>query len=113
MKWFEPDLTPVPWELRAGDNYFIEAAGYPKEFPHRFKHDDLGDCVAYIGNRTGDFGEANAKFIVKAVNCHDSLLEACKKARKVMRENSTPIDEWDDTFKSLTAAIAKAEAEPS
>ena len=76
MKWFEPDLTPVPWELRAGDNYFIEAAAYPKEFPHKFKHDDLGDCVAYIGNRTGDFGEANAKFIVKAVNNHASLLAA-------------------------------------
>lgn len=56
--------TPGPWKLVAGDDYLIEATHYPDNFPHKFKDDDLGPHVAIIGNRTPDFGEANARLIV-------------------------------------------------
>lgn len=42
----------------------------PHDFPnsHHFKCDDLGKHVAIVGNRTCDFGEANARRIVACVN---------------------------------------------
>jgi len=58
--------TPGPWEFGSGDNYYVRADAYPKKFPHRFKGDDLGDYLAYVGNRTDDFGEANARLIAAA-----------------------------------------------
>ena len=58
--------------------------------------------------------QANAEFIVRAVNVHDELVEACK----------SRIDEWHSTFRNMErrepkslklarAAIAKAERENS
>ncbi len=67
--------TPTPWEVGSGDDYYIRAEAYPKSFPHRFKNDDLGDYLALVGNRTEDFGQANAAFIVKAVNAHEATQE--------------------------------------
>lgn len=41
------------------------------------KHPDGGDAdVCHVGN--GPKSSANAEFIVRAVNAHDALLEACK-----------------------------------
>jgi hypothetical protein len=70
------DHTPTPWRVISGDDYYIAADAYPKEFIGHFKGDDTGDYVAYVGNRPKDFGEANAAFIVKAVNNHDALVKA-------------------------------------
>lgn len=62
----EAKHTPGPWEFGSGDDYYVRADAYPKDFPHHFKGDDLGDYLAYVGNRTDDFGEANARLIALA-----------------------------------------------
>jgi hypothetical protein len=76
MTALSPDTwpTPTPWRVVAGDDYYITADGYPTEFIGHFKSDDNGGYVAVVGNRPKDFGEANAAFIVKAVNEHDALV---------------------------------------
>src|SRR5262245_8023521 len=71
----DPKHTPGPREFRSGDDYFIHAGSYPEKFPHRFKEDDVGDYLAYIGNRTSDFGEANARLIAAAPDMLQALLE--------------------------------------
>ena len=58
--------TPGPWEVCAGDNYRIEAAAIPAEYPHHFPGDDLGRMVAMVGNRQPDFGAADAALIAAA-----------------------------------------------
>jgi hypothetical protein len=68
--------TPTPWDIIAGDDYYITAEGYPKEFIGHFKGDDNGGYLAVVGNRPKDFGEANAAFICKAVNNHAALVQA-------------------------------------
>lgn len=61
-----------------------------------------------IGGMLGEVvGEANAQFIVKAVNCHEELLEACKKALK-HPENR---EEESEINYILSQAIAHAEKE--
>lgn len=60
--------TQEPWHVATGDDYYIEANGIPAKYPHHFKGDDLGKHVAIVGNRTSDFGEANARRIVACVN---------------------------------------------
>lgn len=66
--------TPTPWRVIAGDDYYIAADAYPKEFIGHFKSDDTGDYVAWMGNRPKDFSEANAAHIVKCVNAHDEAI---------------------------------------
>jgi hypothetical protein len=68
--------TATPWEVIAGDDYYIRADAYPEEFVGRFKSDDTGPYVACVGNRPADFGEANAAFIVTACNSHADLVRA-------------------------------------
>jgi len=94
--------TPGPWELVAGDDYYITAESYPAEFPHKFKSDDLGSAVAYVGNRPDDFGEANARLIAAAPD----MLAALD-----LIERELTADGWTDKFGPLAqirAAIAKA-----
>ena len=60
--------------------------------------------ICYTGN--GETSKANAAFIVKACNCHDDLLEACKEALSIIEKYSdVPVHIF-----ALKAAIAKAEA---
>jgi hypothetical protein len=65
--------TPGPWEVVPGDDYMISAAAYPADFPHLCKADDTGDMLAYVGNRTADFGEANARLIAAAPDLLEAL----------------------------------------
>lgn len=71
--------TPTPWEVGSGNDYYIRAEAYPSSFPHKFKGDDLGDYLALVGNRTDDFGEANAAFIVMACNSRADLVKALER----------------------------------
>jgi len=85
------DHSPIPWKV-AED------------------HKGLADIVAADGTVVvwtidGAYGsqiEANADFIVQAVNAHESLLAACKLAL---------VGEADDDtiFNALADAVAKAE----
>lgn len=82
--------TPTPWRVISGDDYYIAADGYPREFIGRFKGDDMGDYLAFVGNRPKDFGEANAAFIVKAVNNYDALVEALTAVRAEINLSKSP-----------------------
>ena len=66
--------TPGPWTVVAGDNYMIEADSYPGTYPHRFPGDDTGPFVAYIGNRSADYGETDAQLIAEMREALPALL---------------------------------------
>lgn len=61
-----------------------------------------------------DNAEANGEFIVRAANCHDDLLAACK-AFVVLFNSSDmrPEDECHEVYALASAAIAKASEAPS
>lgn len=52
-------------------------------------------------------GEEIAEHIVRAVNSHDDLLEACKRASEILKSKGAP--GWGVAKDILNAAIAKAE----
>jgi len=71
------------------------------------------ETVVIVPKQENGVMEANAQFIVKAVNCHDELLEACKGLlmqthgfRYVLPRNSLLGEAW----KKAEAAIRKVEA---
>ncbi len=100
---------------------------------HVEEGDDCPTVIAnldgYIGNGDGTEAEANAERIVKAVNCHDDLVEAGKKLVKwlhVLADDAektakttrfiTMREAWEAdtknyraTAKDMEAALAKAE----
>ncbi len=88
------DHTPTPWETDWSGQ--IRQAGGEELF-------------------IADFGpnEPNAAFIVRAVNSHEELLAAARKAFDVLREASFVSglieSQYDDALKSVGEAIAKAE----
>jgi hypothetical protein len=90
--------TPGPWVVAAGDNYRIEAAAIPAEYPHHFPGDDLGRMVATVGNRQPDFGVADAALIAAAPD----LLEAL---RDMVSDHECMSEA---TLRFARAAIAKA-----
>lgn len=90
--------TPGPWEVAGADNYEIRSRLMPAEFPHRFKSDSTGNAVAYVGNHTPDFGEANANLIAAAPD----LLVAAIAVIEIL-------DTFDaDVIHALRDAVAKA-----
>lgn len=97
--------TPGPWEFGSGDDYYIRAESYPKAFPHHFKSDDLGDYLALVGNRTKDFGEANARLMAAAPD----LLSALEAITDQLERIGDPRPGKDGPFiDDARAAIAKA-----
>ncbi len=58
----------------------------------------------------------NADFIVRAVNAHDEMLAALKKAQTFIEAHSgptSPLENWGpDVRKTINDAIAKAESAP-
>ena len=96
--------TPLPWHF-----YNHMAGEYQEIFgPHGPHHDD----------RLPIIGKANAEFIVRACNCYDDLLVACKALAEIFPE--TDMSEMDaadfkdragetfDCAQHAKAAIAKA-----
>ena len=89
--------TPTPWTVRHGEKNgetFVEIVGMKTEIVDYF-------VSRSWGTRPED--EANAAFIVRAVNCHSELLEACKQARSFVK------DHQDGDTAYLDSIIAKAE----
>ena len=99
------DHTPTPWTFGNGE-----------KFPFVIRHDSdgLGSHIAYIAcqevicKEHGGTPEANAAFIVRAVNAHEELLEACKCAGDALLANEgDPIKR--EALRQLREAIAKSE----
>jgi hypothetical protein len=76
--------TPGPWAatMRAGEptDWVVYVPGTPLEICQMF-HD---------GTEDNEEGEANAAFIVKAVNNHDALVEALRDMLRVFGETQLP-----------------------
>ena len=75
--------TTAPWTLVCTTNEF-EIPEIGLSWLRSHATDQMED--AKIKNsELGQTEQANARFIVKAVNCHDELLEACKEAQKAFK----------------------------
>ena len=103
--------TPTPWST-SGD--LISGAPEPrlnpkvKPYPHsvcKMCWDFDGDAGAN-GDLPWPVAEQNQLFIVRAVNCHDELLAACKLSLKNVLSDTIAISTWRDMLRD---AIAKAE----
>ena len=91
------NYTPTPWKVFEGKEN--EGKSTSKAIV-----DQTGIVLANIWNRgtkPAQQAKANAEFIVRAVNSHEELLEACKDALKFM--------DGTDVGRNLEEAIAKAE----
>lgn len=80
--------TPTPWKVLGytpyGEDYRIT--------------DDIGNDIAIVPHWDDEAkieARANAAFIVKAVNCHEELLEALKEAKKAIQEQMNCCGESD------------------
>jgi len=88
-----PKHSPLPWEA---DGTIIASID--------------GTCIRYIGDlsqieRTTDECEADAKFIVRAVNSHEELLSCAKQTLAEFETSGGPALLWEN----LKEVVAKAE----
>ena len=94
--------TPTPWSCIPPGN--------PESNPSWAIEFLNGFIVSTLGGND----QANAEFIVKACNCHDDLLAACKDTLADVDFYLTDVDwasrhkNWQDRVTQLRAAIAKA-----
>lgn len=102
----EAEFTPGAWIVGSGDDYFVMSRHYPKTFPHKFSSDDTGPYIAWIGNRTEDFGLANAHLIAAAPELYGALLHLVK-----VIEMAFPSLDNTQSVKSAFSALAKARGE--
>lgn len=85
--------TPTPWQVANGSPLLIGCDGF---------------WIAGMMGLQGEIGEANARFIVHAVNCHDEMLEALVEVRRVGDDKMAFRSEWAAAVRKADAAIAKA-----
>lgn len=110
--------TPTPWatEYRKGQNSF-----YGQDIYEAATGETIATAawypVALSDTHTTTNREANAAFIVKAVNCHDDLVAALEEARSAVEyayrgtDSGTPDErKFSHTAEVIRAALAKAEA---
>lgn len=73
--------TPTPWRIFIKSPYsvHIESENAPESRLHIAKMD------TYAGGKNPKFLEADAAFIVRAVNSHEELLEAAKRMRMTLQ----------------------------
>lgn len=93
--------TPTPWAVtpigQGTNDFCIHAAGIPWQLAYLAANSQIDWPV-----------EANAAFIVRAVNSHDDLVAALKEARSMLKVVS--IDEAEDYRQSWERGLAKIDA---
>lgn len=81
-------ISPLPWAIGPEHDYEI--------------YDAKGDYLALMMDARDGDDEANAAFIVKAVNSHDKLVAALRKAHEVIESEfgrpCTHLDEIEDVL---------------
>jgi len=79
--------APIPWTTQyhatknnkyAAGNWRI--LGADRKHSTRVADVPVWRCGEFDGNENGELPKANAAFIIKAVNAHDKLVEACQQA---------------------------------
>ena len=101
--------TPTPWTV-----YDAADAYYPGIDAARRTVVVFGSADEECGVRgdTPEEAEANARFIVRAVNSHDEMLEALTLARTFMVDfEGLPETDAHNPLRIVDAAIAKARGE--
>ena len=97
--------TKLPWEV----NTLADPQGRTEVFAGNILILDTKSGTVHRFEGTAGEEEANASFIVKAVNCHDELLNALKEAVKAMRKHD--VAEAKAFGVDFVAIIKKAESE--
>ena len=101
---YSQGYSPLPWQARntpRGDWFIIAESGEAKIDVAHLESD--GDIFANP--------EADAAFIVQAVNAHDELVAACKKALQQLAVEDALYGEIEAVQNQLRAALAKAAGE--
>lgn len=107
----ETKHTPGPWFLAAQNDGLVIIDGPPSPAPYDGPIPKAhGPNVIATPNFRIAKHEANAAFIVHAVNCHDELLTALEALQRQALQSPDLIEtEWGQEALGLTrAAIAKA-----
>ncbi|MEJ7644252.1 MAG: hypothetical protein WKF87_06635 [Chryseolinea sp.] len=86
--------TPTPWTVRFENNYYVQG-----------KDRSLAVAKILTDEPTLDIAKANAELIVKAVNAHEALVEACQRAKDYLH---TKYPGEADIFAELSKAITLA-----
>ena len=87
--------TPIPWIVKPDMGNLDIVSGDVV----------VAEITALMGVDEGD--HANADFIVKAVNCHDELVAACKESLEIIKALMGPTTVAISTA-SIQAILAKA-----
>ena len=97
------NATPRPWHTRSGDCCIRIVE---KSLPEGFS---VTICELSIGSFNF---EANAKLIVKAVNCHDELVEALKEAHAMLENVGIEKGQYyGKAINKVDQALSKAESD--
>lgn len=102
----QDQATPRPWKLE-GDKMSVS----------NINNEGVCDCYFGVPANTYVEGkyEANARLIVKAVNCHDELVEALEIALGYAEIQNSEYDGQDKSISKdielIKQALAKAESE--
>ena len=110
----KPNHTPTPWEIVAlakSKNSRFPKNGELGDFLIRQMKEAPGGIAITIGG-LGKTEEANAEFIVRAVNSHEALLETLKKLRLCVHKPGCYCAGYDDCEclpDIIDDAIAQAE----
>lgn len=136
----EQKHTPTPWAVRETILHGTRYGGLwiePEDAEYLVPLSGPGGAKSYTSRvvdiQDHDHNDANARFIVKAVNSHDGLVAALKAARTVIHEDRQAlfesvtvagiastmddidkphVDRLDIALAQIDAALAKAEAQP-
>ena len=101
--------TPTPWKTWFCEDNKRLKTGHWAFCPAIQADDGVLRIVPFAGIR-GDVAEANAAFIVRAVNSHEALIEACKVLLSIVHEQSACVDsKFNSGIKFARKAIALAE----
>lgn len=95
--------TPLPW-VTIEDSFETESVGM------KYWKSKIGAntplCPASANGLNKEAAEANAAFIVRAVNNHDALVEACRAAHKLIDSSYAP--DIPKVMQMLEAALKQA-----
>jgi hypothetical protein len=109
----EPKHTPIPWRI---GYYNAQKCTIGIVVDTDAGEDVVAEVCHHDGYLPGEFGEANAAFIVRACNSHDALLAACRRLLDVIDEyglhDHAGEDIGDVETSAARAAIAEAEGQP-